>query len=210
MIFRKSPERFFNLLASKYASSPISDPAAYLKKIEKLKTYLSKEDHVLDVGCGTGTQCDDIAGDVKQVTGIDISCKLLAIAEQRRADRQIENVEFIETTVFDERFVSGSFDVVMAFYVLHFCEDIDEVIRHIHGLLEPEGLFIVETACLGERSKVMARILRMAGVLGFLPLINMLTTRQIELALEQTGFSIIDKTRFSESSDEYTLIAKKR
>ena len=209
MLFRESPEKFWNLIASKYAASPIADRAAYEKKIEKLKSYLSPEDHVLDIGCGTGTQCDDLANNVKQVTGIDISSKLLAIAEQRKAERKVENVEFIQTTVFDERFEPGSFNVVMAFYVLHFFEDIDEAIRHIYGLLKPDGLFILETACLGEKSPISGKFLRLAGKLGFLPLINPLTTRQVEQALEQAGFGIVDKTKFSESNDEYTLIARK-
>ena len=209
MLFRNSPEKFWNLIASKYAASPITDIAAYENKIERLKSYLSPENHVLDIGCGTGTQCDDLARNVKQVTGIDISSKLLAIAEQRKAERKIENVEFIHTTVFDERFEPGSFDVVTAFYVLHFFEDIDEVIRRIYGLLKPDGLFILETACMGEKDKIIGKLVRIAGKLGFLPLINLLTTQQIEQALEQAGFSIVDKTKFSESNDEYTLIAKK-
>ena len=210
MLFRESPEKFWNLIASKYAASPISDIAAYEKKIEKLKSCLSPEDRVLDVGCGTGTQCGDLASSVKQVIGIDISSKLLAIAEQRMAERKIGNVEFMQATVFDERFEPGVFDVVMAFYVLHLCEDIDEVIRRINGLLKPDGLFILETACLGEKIRVMGKFLRLAGKLGFLPVINLLTTRQIEQALEQAGFSIVDKTKFSKSTDEYTLIARKR
>ena len=209
MLFRESPEKFWNLIASRYAASPIADIAAYEKKIEKLKSYLSPGDHVLDIGCGTGTQCGDLAGNVKQVTGIDISGKLLAIAEQRNAERNIQNVEFIETTVFDERFESSEFDVVMAFYVLHFIEDIDGFFRRVYGLLKPNGLFILETACLAEKSKIAGKFLRSAGKLGFLPLINLLTTRQIEQALEQAGFRIVDKTRFSASNDEYTLIARK-
>ncbi len=209
MLFRESPEKFWNLIASKYAASPIADIPAYRKKIEKLKSYLSPEDRVLDIGCGTGTQCDDLASNVKQVTGIDISSKLLAIAEQRRAERKIENVEFIQTTVFDERFEAGEFDVVMAFYVLHFFENIDEAVGRIYALLKPGGLFILETACLGEKGEISGKFLRLAGKLGFLPLINPLTTQQIEQALEQAGFSIVDKTRFSESNDEYTLIARK-
>ena len=195
---------------------PAYNGEIYARRIDALESMLERhvdkplpELRVLDIGCGTGTQCGDLAGNVKQVTGIDISSKLLAIAEQRKAERKIENVEFIQTTVFDERFEPGSFDAVMAFYVLHFLEDIDEVVRRIHGLLKPDGLFILETACMGEKGKVMGELVRFAGNLGFLPLINLLTTRQIEQALEQAGFSIVDKTRFSESNDEYTLIAKK-
>ena len=115
MLFRTSPEKFWNLIARKYAASPIPDVDAYRKKIESLKSYLSSEDRVLDIGCGTGTQCDELSGNVKHVIGIDISSKLLAIAEIRKGERGIENVEFLQTTVFDKRFDSGSFSVITAF-----------------------------------------------------------------------------------------------
>ena len=209
MLFKKSPEKFWNLISSKYAASPIPDRPAYEAKIQKIKTFLTTEKVVLDIGCGTGSQCDDIAGNVKQVTGIDISRKLLAIAEQRKAERKLDNVEFLQTSLFDERFRSGSFDVVTAFYVLHFFEDIDAVFKRIHDLLKPDGLFISETACLGEK-KLIGRLLRFVGHLGFLPLINLLTTRQLEQALEESGFRIVDKTKFSDHPDAgFTLIAKK-
>ena len=210
MLFRKSPEKFWNLIASKYAASPISDRPAYETKIEKIKPYLSPEDVVLDIGCGTGTQCGDLAGNVKQVIGIDISSKLLAIAEQRIAERQLDNIEFMKTSLYDERLKADGFDVVMAFFVLHFFEDIDAVFERIHDLLKPGGLFISETACLAEKSKIAGKLLRFAGHLGFLPKINLLTTRQLEQALETSGFQLIDKIKFSENSDaEYTLFAKK-
>jgi ubiquinone/menaquinone biosynthesis C-methylase UbiE len=210
MLFKTSPEKFWNLISSKYAKSPIPDRPAYETKIQKIKTFLTKESIVLDIGCGTGTQCGDIAGEVKQVTGIDISSKLLAIAEQRKADRKADNIEFIQTTLFDARFQPGSFDVVTAFYVLHLIEDTDAVFKRIHELLKPGGLFISETACLGEKSKIAGRLLRIMGQLGLIPLINQLTTQQLEQALAKSGFSMIDKTRFSRNSDaEFTLIARK-
>jgi hypothetical protein len=97
----------------------------------------------------------------------------------------------------------------MAFYVLHFCEDIDGVARRIYDLLKPGGMFISETVCLGEKNIITGKLIRSAGKLGLLPLINLLSTRQIELALEQAGFSVVEKTKFSESNNEYTLIAQK-
>ena len=210
MIFKKSPEKFWDLISARYAASPISDVTAYETKIEKIKSYLSPENVVLDIGCGTGTQCGDLAGNVKQVTGIDISSKLLAIAEQRKAERQLDNIEFIKTSLYDERLKADSFDVVMTFFVLHFFEDIEAVFQRIHDLLKPGGLFISETACLGEKSKIAGMLLRFAGHLGLMPKINLLTIRQLEQALEKSGFQLVDKIKFSENSDaEYTLFAKK-
>lgn len=209
MIFKKSPEKFWDLISTRYAASPISDMTAYETKIEKIKSYLSPDDLVLDIGCGTGTQCGDLAGNVRQVTGIDISSRLLAIAEQRIAERKLGNIEFINTSLYDERLIADSFDVVMAFYVMHFFEDTDAVFKRIHDLLKPGGLFISETACIAEKNRVMGKVLRFAGHLGLLPKINLLTTRQLEQALEKAGFRIVDKIRFSDSSDsEYTLFAK--
>ena len=210
MLFRKSPEKFWNLIASKYAASPIQDWQAYEIKIQKIKTYLTADNVVLDIGCGTGTQCGDIADKVKQVTGIDISRKLLAIAQQRMAERKLDNVEFLQTSLFDERFQPGGFDVVMAFYVLHLIEDTDAVFKRIHNLLKPDGLFISETACIGEKNKIMGKLLRFMGQLGLIPKLNLLTTQQLEQALETNGFRLVDKTKFSKSPDaEFTLIAKK-
>ena len=210
ILFKKSPEKFWNLIASKYAASPVPDRPAYETKIQKIKTFLKTDDVVLDIGCGTGTQCDDIASDVKQATGVDISRKLLAIAEQRRVERKLENVEFLQLSLFDDHFQPESFDVVMAFHVLHFFDDIDAAFNRIHELLKPGGLFISETACLGEKSKLTGQLLQFAGQLGLLPKINLLTTEQLEQALENSGFYLIDKTKFSrQPGAEFTLIAKK-
>jgi len=209
MLFKKSPEKFWDLISSRYAASPIPDKPAYETKILRIKTWLTPYNVVLDIGCGTGTQCGDIAGNVKQVTGIDISGKLLTIAKQRKAEHKLDNIEFLQVSLFDERLQPGSFDVVMTFYVLHFFEDIDVVFKRIHDLLKPNGLFISETACLGEKNKIMGRLLRIAGNLGFMPKINLLTTRQLEQALEKNGFNIIDKIRFGDSKKEFMLTARK-
>ena len=210
MIFKKSPEKFWNMISSKYAASPIQDRLAYEAKIQKIKTYLKPDNVVLDIGCATGTQCGDIADNVKHVTGVDISGKLLSIAEQRKADRKIENVEFLKTSLFDERFQQGSFNVVMSFYVLHFFEDIDAVFKRVHELLLPGGLFIAETSCLGDGNFIVGKLLRLVGVFGFMPKINLLTTRQLEQALDTAGFSIVEKKKFSDSNSEYTLFAKRK
>jgi len=209
MIFRKSPEAFWNLISSKYAATPISNKAAYEMKIKHIKTYLQPEFRVLDFGCGTGTQCGDIANTVKQVIGIDTSYKLVNIANMRKSERKLENVEFINTTLFDERFVHESFDVVVAFYVLHLVRDIDAIFNRIFSLLKPGGIFILETACLGDKNKLLSKTIQFAGQLGLLPMMNLLTTRQLEQEINKLGLTILEKKIYNPSNPEYTFITKK-
>ncbi len=210
MLFNSSPEKFWNLIAKKYAADPLPDRPAYDKKIAKLKTFLSPDMHVLDIGCATGTQCADLSDSVKQMTGIDISSKLLAIAEQRLAEKDIENVEFVETNAFDERFQAHQFDAVMAFHVMHFYIDINTIINRIYELLRPGGIFISETGCLADRGKFLGSALKTAGAVGFLPRMSIHSDRQLQAAIKNAGFEILDKTKYSKDPDaEFTYIAKK-
>jgi len=209
MLFRQSPDKFWNLIARFYAASPIADKNTYKAKIEKIRSYLSPDSLVLDIGCGTGTQCGDLAGNVKHVTGIDISSKLLAIAEQRKTERGLDNIDFIHTGLFDGSLEAKSFDMVMAFYVFHFIEDIDAAFAYIHKLLKPGGMFISETACLGNSNRTTRTLLGLAGSLGIVPQINLLTTERLEKSLSQNDFRLVDKIQFSPGNVEYTLFAKR-
>lgn len=210
MLFNSSPEKFWNLIAKKYAADPIADRSAYETKIEQLKTYLGPQMNVLDIGCATGTQCADLSGSVKQMTGIDISSKLLAIAEQRLAEKDIRNVQFIETHAFDERFQAHQFDAVMAFHVMHFYVDINDIIVRIHELLKPGGIFISETGCLADRGKVLGPVLKTMGTVGLLPRMSIHSDQQLETAIKNAGFEILEKTKFSQQPDaEFTYVAKK-
>jgi hypothetical protein len=52
-------------------------------------------------------------------------------------------------TIFDQRYETGSYDMILAFSILHLGEGTPEVIRRIYELLEPGGIFISAAACLG-------------------------------------------------------------
>ncbi len=210
MLFKSSPEKFWNLIAKKYAADPIADRQAYEIKIDKLKTWMKPQMTVLDIGCATGTQCGDIADSVQKVTGIDISSKLLTIAQQRMDERGILNIEFIETSAFDDQFEPESFDVVMTFHVLHFFENLDVIVKRIHELLKPGGVFISETGCLADRSKFLVNTLKSMGAIGLLPRITMLKDQQLQESLQQNGFTIVDRTKYSQQPDnEFTYVAIK-
>lgn len=146
-------EKIWNLIASNYDASEEPFREIHRENLKKTKKYLNHGDLVLDFGCGTGNQSLGVASYVKEVHGIDISSKMIEIAEIKLEERKILNVYYTQTTVFDERLKKGSFDVIMAFNILHYLENTPEVMQRIYGLLKPGGYFISSTECMGEEKK---------------------------------------------------------
>ncbi len=141
------------MIASNYDASEESFREIHRENLKKTKKYLNSGDVVLDFGCGTGNQSLGVAGDVKEVHGIDISSKMIEIAKIKLDPDKNKNVHFTQTTIFDERLKRGSFDVIMAFNILHYLEDTNEVMQRIKELLKPGGYFISSTECMGEEEK---------------------------------------------------------
>lgn len=147
-------EKIWDFLASSYDEGEKNFEPVHLKTIEKTKKYLHLDDTVLDYGCGTGTKALELAGDVKEIHGIDISSKMIEIANKKVFKLKTPNVYFTQATIFDESHEKGSFDVILAFNILHYLKDIQEVLQRINELLKPGGFFISSTECMGEEEKM--------------------------------------------------------
>lgn len=141
------------MIASNYDASEEPFREIHRENLKKTKKYLNPDDVVLDFGCGTGNQSLGVAGDVKEVYGIDMSSKMIEIAKIKLKQDKNQNVHFTQTNIFDERLKKESFDVILAFNILHYLEDAKEVIKRINELLKPEGYFISSTECIGEEEK---------------------------------------------------------
>ena len=67
---------------------------------------------------------------------------MIEAARAKAVERKIENIDFAQATLFDERFERGFFDVVLAFNILHLLKHNQQAIGRITELLKPGGLFI--------------------------------------------------------------------
>jgi 2-polyprenyl-3-methyl-5-hydroxy-6-metoxy-1,4-benzoquinol methylase len=117
---RLKPEKFWDTMANKLDKTEKRLEQIFTKVLKNTKTYLNATDVVLDYGCGTGLLCNEIAGNVKQIYAIDISSKMLDIAKRRAVERNIDNVEFAQADISDTRYKRESFDVILAFGILHY------------------------------------------------------------------------------------------
>jgi 2-polyprenyl-3-methyl-5-hydroxy-6-metoxy-1,4-benzoquinol methylase len=143
-------EKFWDKLSHTFDKRAKHFEQTTIKTIENTKTYLNVSDIVLEYGCATGITTYEIADNVKDIHGIDISSKMIEAAKRKVGERTIENIDFAQATIFDERYSRESFDVILAFSILHFLfEDTQKVMKRISELLKPEGLIISSTPCMG-------------------------------------------------------------
>ncbi|WP_079912020.1 class I SAM-dependent methyltransferase [Paenibacillus sp. 32352] len=201
-------ERFWDRTASQYDQIEMKDEQTYLQIIQRTKTHLKISNVVLDYGCGTGLISNDIAEDVKEIHAIDISSNMIAIAEKKAKERNITNINYAHTTIFDERYEKGSFDVILAFHVLHLLEDECIVLQRMNELLKPGGLLISATPCVGEKI-FLRNLLYIAGRVGLMPIIRSFKIRNLVDTIEKGNFSIVETDCLKKSSQEYLIVARK-
>jgi len=150
-------EKFWDWIANSYDESEKQFGQIHQKTIENTIKYLKPTDIVLDYGCETGTKALKLANHVKKMHGIDISSKMIDIAKSKAFEQKIENIDFVNATIFDDRVKKESFDVILVFNILHTLKGGQTVMQRITDLLKPEGLMIMITPCLSEKMSTLHR-----------------------------------------------------
>ncbi|WP_157117405.1 class I SAM-dependent methyltransferase, partial [Nocardia vaccinii] len=86
---------------------------------------LRSADRVLDIGCGTGqtTRLAARRADTGQVTGIDLSAPMLAVAAELAAAEHISNISYIHADAQRYRLPTAGFDTVISRSGVMFFDD---------------------------------------------------------------------------------------
>lgn len=182
--------RFWDKIADRYARQPVKDEVAYQKKLEITQSYLRPDMKLLEFGCGTGTTALTHAPFVDQILAIDISPRMLEIAEQKAQVAGIGNVVFERAAIDDFTAPDNSFDAVLGMSILHLLADKDTAITKVHNMLKPGGVFVSSTVCLGNTMKFFKLIGPLGLALGVLPLLKVFTTRELIDNIKARGFDI--------------------
>ncbi|WP_318615108.1 class I SAM-dependent methyltransferase [Sporosarcina sp. YIM B06819] len=101
---------------------------------------------LLDIGCGTGLLSVKLAKQGAQVTGIDLSADMLAIAEKRARALSLP-VQFIEQPMQQLTGFSGYDIAVIAIDSLNYLadkEDVQSTFRHIYASLAVGGALVFD------------------------------------------------------------------
>ena len=172
--------------------------------------YLNSNDIVLDYGCGGGIVSAGIANKVKEVHAIDVSSEMIEVAKANAVGLDINNVHYAQATIFDERFQKESFNVILAFRVLHVLDDVPAAIRRTNELLKPGGVFISVTSCMGSPKGFMGIVVFLARKLGILPIqINMLKLPGLQGLLTGEEFELVESEKMDDRVPTYCIVARK-
>ena len=199
---------FWDRIARKYAAKPVKDVESYHQTLDHVRRYLTAEQTVLELGCGTGSTALLLAPQVRHLTATDVSAGMIDIAREKASDGP-SNLAFDTGTPFDAALAPASFDVVLAFNFLHLLADIPAALRRVAELLKPGGLFISKTACVRDMGVLLPAVIPVMRLVGKAPYVNAVRARDLEAAFPPAGFSLVETTAYPASSNTRFIVARK-
>ena len=194
------------------ASPPVSEAAdtdqpTAERRLEVASTLLSGDMEALQLGYDMqATQ--RCAPCVKHLRVIDSQSKVLASARREAQAAGLDNVTFERAYDARARLERDSLDAVIAMSTLHQMDDWRGVLRRVHQLLKPGGLFISDTACVGADAALLTAFATLGRLVRLVPKVRFLTRAKLESALVETGFAIEQQWQSSEN-DGVFIVARK-
>ena len=207
-------EEFWDKASKNYDKTEERFEYIHKKARENTKKYLKESQIVLDYGCGTGTASCEFASLVKEIIGIDISSEMIRIAKEKSAASKVDNVNFEKADIFDNKYQNESFDVILAFNMLHTVPNPQSVVQRVNDLLKHEGLFISITPCLGQKMSFLVNLqiqfVRVLCKLGVIPIpIRRIKSTDIDDLLAIGNFQPIESEKIFKGASSYFVTAKK-
>ena len=101
---------------------------------------IRRGDRVIDVGCGPGSITVGLARVAGHVTGVDVDAAEFTDARAYTAKHGIENVEFLEASIYELDFPDASFDVCTLFSMMETLDDPLAGLAEVRRVVRPGGL----------------------------------------------------------------------
>lgn len=112
----------------------------------------SRDERVLDIGCGTGNHAIAVARSGARVTGVDISPAMLRRARAKARDLDVELMEVDLHAGLP--FADGSFDCVLSVHVLQMVRDPAAFLDEVRRVLAPGGRLVLAGFPQGDATRL--------------------------------------------------------
>ncbi len=124
--------------------------ARWLKEVQTAALAalaLSKDDVLLDLGCGTGAAVRDAGPQVRRAVGFDLSPGMIAQARDRARAEHLDNVEFTQGDVSGRLpFEEGAFTAIMCTTAFHHFPRPLNTVAEMARVLRPGGRLVIADA----------------------------------------------------------------
>lgn len=204
--------RFWDRAARKYANDTIADVAGYENTLKAVSQHLGPDVGVIEIGCGTGSTALRLAAASGHYLATDLSAEMIAIAQEKASAEGHSNLTFAVGEPFSADWPDASYDVALAFNVLHLVSSPAQTLAAIHRRLKPGGLFISKTPCLKMMNPMIRLLIPMMQLFGKAPSVSVLTSEDIEAFLRAEKFEIIERAWHGEKGKDTRpyFVARKR
>lgn len=116
---------------------------------------------VLEVGVGTGVSLESYPTDI-EITGVDLSESMLAVAEQSIADRNWSHIHVQPMNAEDLQFDDAAFDFVTSFHTISVVSDPHRMMSELVRVCKPGGRIMIVNH-FRSNNPVVARVVDSAG-----------------------------------------------
>jgi ubiquinone/menaquinone biosynthesis C-methylase UbiE len=124
--------------------------AGYRELIARVREAVPAGADVADLAAGTGLVALAIADRVRTVIALDLSARMIGLAQAKAVERGITNVRFVVGDAAGTGLASASVDAALACNVLHVMQDPAGLIREMRRVVKPRGLIVVASYCHGQ------------------------------------------------------------
>ncbi len=107
---------------------------------------IKKSDHVLEIGCGTGSLLKRIANELENgsIEGIDFSKTMISVAKNKNKRHVLKKKAIIRLGNFDElRFENNSYDKIFSVNTIYFWNNPVSTISKAIDLLKADGMMVL-------------------------------------------------------------------
>ncbi len=138
-------EKLFDSYAASYQTLFNEHPLGMYQRAvthEEMRPFLEKSDHILDAGCGPGSDFEFYSHFNLKIDAIDVSGNMIDLA-RRRAEEWRLNARIIQSSL--EEFIPGrKYDfIVLNFGVINVFGNLKDVLSRLASMLNKKGILMV-------------------------------------------------------------------
>jgi ubiquinone/menaquinone biosynthesis C-methylase UbiE len=166
----------------------------YSKEYEIFESLVGKGSKIIDIGCGTGRDAEELIRRGFDYTGIDASKGMLKVARNRVKGGKFEIGDFYKLDFEDDTF-DGFWAAASLFHVPK--KDIDKVVLEIKRIIKKDGIGFISVKQKRTIDEGIIKETRGGGIKRYF---SFYVKNELKDILERNGFSVLNITKMQDDT----------